>query len=169
MHMGRIVTIVGSVIAVVAMFIKKASSEGEVALAQLSQANPAFPADLDENTIEALYNDTAWAAIVFGIATVVAFAVAVMPPIKEPMKRALAITATAMGGIMVVVGIFATLGARDTANTLEGAFNQAAEAGAIPIAFTVSIGNGWYILIFAGVIVALGGIWGLMTKSDTTS
>jgi hypothetical protein len=164
--MGRIITIVGSVIAVAALFIQKASSAGEEALERLSQANPNFPADLNENTIVALYNDTAWAAIVFGIAAVVAFVVAVMPPIKEPMKRVLAITASAMGAIMLLVGIFATLGAMDDADTLETAFNQAAEAGAIPVAFTVSIGYGWYVLIFAGAVVLVGGIIGLMAKSE---
>ena len=169
MHMGRIITIVGSVIAVVALFIQKASSEGEAALAALSQANPAFPADLNENTIEALYNDTSWAAILFGIAAIVAFVVAVLPPLKDPMKRPLAITATVMGVLMLLVGIFATLGAKSDASDLEAAFNQAAEAGAIPVAFTVSIGYGWYILIFAGALVAVGGVMSLMAKSDSTS
>ena len=169
MHMGRILTIIGSVIAIVAMFIKKASSEGEVALAQLAQANPAFPTDLDENTITALYNDTNWAAIVFGIAALVAFVVAVLPPLKDAMKRPLAITATVMGVLMLLVGIFATLGAKSDASDLEAAFNQAAEAGAIPIAFTVSIGYGWFILIFAGALVTIGGLIPLLNKSDAKS
>lgn len=169
MHMGRIITIVGAVIAVIAMFIQKASSEGEAALAALSQANPAFPADLDENTLVALYNDTNWAAIVFGIAAIVALVVAVMPPVKDTMKRSLAITATVMGVIMLLIGIFATMGAMDDASDLEEAFNQAAAAGAIPIAFTVSIGYGWYILVLAGLLVAVGGIMELSSKSETAS
>ena len=169
MHMGRIITIIGSVIAVVALFIQKANSEGEAAMAALSQAQPGFPADLNENTIVALYNDTAWAAIVFGIAAIAAFVVAVLPPLKDAMKSPLAITATVMGGIMLLIGIFATKGAMDDASTLEGLFNQFAEAGAIPVAFTVSIGYGWYILIFAGALVAVGGVMSLMAKSDTAS
>jgi hypothetical protein len=169
MHMGRIITIVGAVIAVIAMFIQKASSEGEAALAALSQANPAFPADLDENTLVALYNDTNWAAIVFGIAAIAALVVAVMPPVKDTMKRSLAITATVMGVVMLLIGIFATLGAMDDASDLEAAFNQAAAAGAIPIAFTVSIGYGWYILVLAGLLVAIGGIMELSSKSETAS
>jgi uncharacterized membrane protein HdeD (DUF308 family) len=169
MHMGRIITIVGAVIAVIAMFIQKATSEGEAALAALSQANPAFPADLDENTLVALYNDTNWAAIVFGIAAIVALVVAVMPPVKDTMKRSLAITATVMGVVMLLIGIFATIGAMDDASDLEEAFNQAAAAGAIPIAFTVSIGYGWYILVLAGVLVAIGGIMELSSKSETAS
>ena len=169
MHMGRILTVIGSVIAVVAMFIKKASSEGESALAQLSQANPAFPADLDENTITALYNDTNWAAILFGVAAIVAFVVAILPPIKDAMKRPYAITAAVMGAIMLLVGIFATLGAMGDASDLQDAFNAFAELGAIPVAFTVSIGYGWFILIFAGALVTIGGIIPLMSKSDSAS
>jgi Na+/proline symporter len=169
MHTGRILTIIGSVIAVVAMFIKKASSEGEVALAQLNQANPAFPPDLDENTITALYNDTNWAAIVFGVAAIVAFVVAVLPPLKDAMKRPLAITATVMGVIMLLVGIFATLGAMGDASDLQDAFNQAAAAGAVPIAFTVSIGYGWFAFVFAGALVTVGGIIPLMSKSNPAS
>jgi len=166
MHMGRIITIIGSLIAVVSLFIQKASSDGEAALAALSQADPRFPADLNENTITALYNDTSWAAIVFGIAAVVALVLALLPPIKDAMKRPMAITAAAMGVVMLLVGIFATLGAMDDASALEGAFNEAAQAGAIPIAFTVSIGYGWYILVFAGALVAVGAVMSLMSKSD---
>jgi len=177
MHMGRILTIIGSVIAVVAMFIKKASSEGEAALADLSQlpgeAFPdgvnTFPSNLDENTITALYNDTNWAAIIFGVAALVAFVVAVLPPLKDAMKRPYAITATVMGVLMLLVGIFATLGAKSDASALQDGFNAFAEAGAIPIAFTVSIGYGWFIFIFAGALVTIGGIIPLMKKSDATS
>jgi hypothetical protein len=177
MHMGRIITIIGSVIAVVAMLVKKASSEGEAALAQLSQIPGSefpdgvngFPADLDENTIVALYNDTNWAAIVFGLAAIVAFVVAVLPPIKDAMKRPYAITATVMGAIMLLVGVFATSGAMDNASDLEAAFNAFAELGAIPVAFTVSIGYGWYILVFGGLLVAIGGIMELSSKSETAS
>lgn len=177
MHMGRILTIIGSVIAVVAMFIKKASSEGEAALAQLSQIPGSefpggvngFPADLDENTITALYNDTNWAAIVFGIAAIVAFVVAILPPIKDAMKRPYAITATVMGVIMLLVGVFATLGAMGDASDLQDAFNAFAELGAIPVAFTVSIGYGWFILVFAGALVTIGGAIPLMSKSDSAT
>lgn len=169
MHMGRILTIIGSVIAIAAMFIKKASSEGEAALAQLSQANPAFPADLDENTITALYNDTNWAAIAYGVAALVAFVVAVLPPLKDPMKRSLAITASIMGVWMFLIAVFATTGAMSDASDLEAAFNQAAQAGAIPIAFTVSIGYGWFILVFAGALVSIGGSIPLWNKSNKTS
>jgi len=175
--MGRILTIIGSVIAVVAMFIKKASSEGEAALAQLSQIPGSefpggvngFPADLDENTITALYNDTNWAAIVFGIAAIVAFVVAILPPIKDAMKRPYAITATVMGVIMLLVGVFATLGAMGDASDLQDAFNAFAELGAIPVAFTVSIGYGWFILVFAGALVTIGGAIPLMSKSDSAT
>jgi hypothetical protein len=61
------------------------------------------------------------------------------------------------------------LGAKDDADALVAGFNQLAEAGQIPVAFSVSIGFGWYMLIFAGALVAVGGVVGLMNKSDTAS
>ncbi len=167
MHYGRIVALVGVVVGAAGLFIKKASSEGEGALAQLSQLpDSPFPSDLVENTGSALYNDTAWAAIVFGIAAVIAIVVALMPPLGEPMKRLYGLTATVMGVVMLLIGIFATLGAMDDADTLTAGFAQAAAAGAIPVAFTVSIGFGWYLLALGGAIVAIGGVLSLMAKPD---
>ena len=98
MHYGRIVAIVGVLLGAVGMFLKKASSDGEAALAQLSQIpDSPFPEDLAENTWTALYNDTAWAAIVFAIASIAVLLVVFMPPIKMPLKFLYAITAAVMG------------------------------------------------------------------------
>lgn len=167
MHYGRIVTLVGVVIGAVGLLIKKANSEGEAALAQLSQApDSPFPPDLAENTWSALYNDTAWAALVFGLAALVALIVALMPPLGEPMKRLFGLVATVMGVLMLLIGVFATLGAMDDADTLEAGFAQAAAAGALPVAFTVSIGFGWYLLAIGGAIVGIGGVLSLMARPD---
>jgi hypothetical protein len=171
MHYGRILALVGVLIGAVGLFLKKASSEGEAALAQLSQApDSPFPPDLNENTWSALKNDTAWAAIVFAILLVVALVVVFVPPMNQPMSKAVAGIATAAGVIMLLVGIFATLGAQDDASTLQDGFAQAAAAGALPKAFTVSIGLGWYMLAVAGLLVAIGGIASLMAKpADSTA
>ncbi|MFV1999230.1 MAG: hypothetical protein ACC654_02595 [Acidimicrobiia bacterium] len=167
MHYGRIVALVGVVIGAVGLLIKKASSDGEVALAQLSQApDSAFPPDLAENTWTALYNDTAWAAVVLALAAVVTIIVALAPPFDEPMKRLFGLIATVMGVIMLLIGVFATLGAMDDADTLEAGFAQAAAAGVLPVAFAVSIGFGWYLLVLGGAIVAIGGVLSLMARPD---
>lgn len=166
MHYGRILAVVGVIVGVVGFMLKKASSAGEAALGQLSQANPAFPSNLDENTWSALYNDTAAAAVVFAIAMAGVLAAAFFPPLKEPMKRLIALSVTVLGVVMLAVGVFATLGAMDDADTLTAAFAQAAAGGAIPEAYTVTIGWGWYLLIAAGAIAAVGGVVSLIARPD---
>jgi hypothetical protein len=149
------------------MFLQKASSDGEAALAQLSQIPDLdFPADLVENTWTALYNKAAWAAIVFAIASVAALVLVFIPPIKTAWKRMLAIDAIILGVLMLVIGIFSTLGALDDADTLEAGFAAVAAQGAIPEAYAVAIGFGWYLLVIAGLVVAVGGILSVMAESD---
>ena len=166
MHYGRIIAILGVVTAVIGFLLKKASSAGEAAMAALNQANPAIPPDLDENTWSALYNDTAWAAIVYAIAGVAALIIALVPPIKPPMPRLYGLSAAVLGVLMLVIGIFAAMGARDDADTLEAGFAQAAAAGAIPEAYTVTLGWGWFLLILAGGLVAIGGVVSLISRPD---
>lgn len=165
MHYGRILAIVGVVVAAVGFMLKSASSAGEAALAQLSQVDPAFPDGFD-NTWTALYNDTNWAAIVFALAAIAALIVALMPPIDEPMKRLYGLTAAVLGVVMMIIGIVATMGAMDDADTLEAGFAAAAQGGAIPEAYTVSIGFGWYMLVVGGVLVAIGGVVSLIARPD---
>ncbi len=159
MHYGRILALLGVVIGVIGLFIKKASSEGEAALAQLSQIpDSPFPADLNENTWSALKNDTAWAAIVFAVLLVVAIVVVFVPPMSQPMSNAIAGVATASGIIMLIIGLVAVNGAKADASTLQDGFAAVAAQGAIPKAFTVSIGYGWFMLALAGLLVAVGGV-----------
>lgn len=166
MHYGRILAVVGVIVGVVGFMLKKASSAGEEFLGPLSQANPAFPSSLDENTWSALYNDTAAAAVVFAIAMVAVLAAALIPPLKEPMKRLIGLSVAVLGVVMLAIGVFATLGAMDDADALTAAFAQAAAAAAIPQAYTVSIGLGWYLLIAAGALAAIGGVVSLIARPD---
>ena len=166
MHYGRILAVLGVVVAVVGFLLQKASSAGEAALAQLSQVDPSFPANLDENTWSALYNDTSVAAIVYAIAAIGVLAAALFPPLGSPMKRLVGLSAAVLGVVMLVVGVFATLGASDDADTLEAGFAQAFAGGAIPEAYTVSIGWGWYLLIVGGVLAAIGGVVSLIARPD---
>jgi len=88
------------------------------------------------------------------------------PPLADPMKRLFGLIATVMGVVMLVVGVFAALGAMDDAETLEAGFAQAAAAGVLPVAFGVSIGFGWYLLAIGGAIVGIGGVLSLMARPD---
>lgn len=166
MHYGRILAIVGVVIGAVGFFLKKASSDAEQFLGALNQANPAIPPSLDETTWTALYNDTAAAAIVYAIAAVAVLIAALVPPLPEAMKRLYALAVTVLGVLMLIIGVFATLGASDDADTLEAGLAQAAAGGAIPEAYSVTIGWGWYLLIIAGVVAAIGGVVSLIARPD---
>jgi hypothetical protein len=169
MHFGRMLAILGVVIAAVGLFLKSASSAGEAALEQLSQLpDSSFPSGFD-NTWTALYNDTAAAAVIFAIAAIAALGVAFIPPLSQPLTRLYGLAVATLGVLMLVIGIFATMGAMDDADTLEAGFAQAAAAGAIPDAYTVSIGWGWWLLILSGVLVAIGGVVSLLARPDESA
>jgi len=158
--------LVGAIGAFVGFILKSASSAGEEALTLLSQADPASWPTGFSSTWTALYNDTAWAAIVFAIALIGSLIVAFMPPLDQPVKRLFGLAAAVLGVLMLVIGIVATLGAADDAEALQNGFAQAAAAGAVPDAFSVSIGFGWYLLILGGVLVAIGGVVSLILRPD---
>ena len=163
MHYTRILSIVGVLLAGWGFLVTSASSAGEGALAQLSQLNPAFPSGFD-NTWTALYNDTAWAAVVYGILAVAVLILALIPPLREPMAKALSAGAAVLGLAMLAIGVVATMGAMDDASDLEEGFAQAFGLGAVPEAFTVSIGYGWWLLIAGGAVVAIAGIISLVSR-----
>ncbi len=168
MHYGRILALIGVVIGVVGLLLKKASSAGEAALAQLSQIPDAgFPADLNENTWSALKNDTIWAAFLFAILLLVVLVIAFLPAVTLAMPKASASLVAISGALMLVIGIFAISGASSDASTLQDGFKKVFDAGSIPEAFTVSIGLGWYLLALSGLLIALGGVASLMASSDS--
>lgn len=166
MHYGRILALVGVVLAIVGFLMQSASSAAADLMPTLNEATGGqIPVGFD-NTWTALYNDTAWAAVVFGLAMVGAAIVALIPPLPKPMARIYGLTAAVLGVLMLVIGVFATMGAMDDADTLEAAFNQLFQAGQLPEAFTVDIGFGWYLLPIAGVLVAIGGVVSLINRPD---
>ncbi|MGI9643389.1 MAG: hypothetical protein ACR2N9_11490 [Acidimicrobiia bacterium] len=166
MHYGRILALVGVVLAIVGFLMQSASSSAADLMPTLNEATGGqIPVGFD-NTWTALYNDTAWAAVVFGLAMVGAAIVAFIPPLPKPMARIYGLTAAVLGVLMLVIGVFATMGAMDDADTLEAAFNQLFQAGQLPEAFSVDIGFGWYLLPIAGVLVAIGGVVSLINRPD---
>ena len=165
MHYGRILAVVGVVVAFVGFLLKSAISAGDAVMPALHQANDAIP-EVFNNTWTALYDDTNWAAIVFALAGIASIAVALIPPMDKPMARLYGLAASVLGVVMLAIGIVSTLGAMDDADSLQAAFAQAAAGGAIPEAYTVSIGFGWYLLILGGALVAIGGVVSLIARPD---
>ena len=169
MHYGRILVLVGVVFGFIGFLLQSASSEAEPLMPALNEATGGqVPAGFD-NTWTALYNDTAAAAVVFAIALVAAVIVALIPPTSQPMTRLYALVAAVLGVLLLIIGIFSTMGAFDDADTLEAALAQLAQAGQIPQAFTVDVGFGWWLLILCGVLVAIGGVVSLLARPDESA
>ena len=166
MHYGRILILIGAVGAVIGFLLTSASSAGEEALVLLNQADPASWPSGFSSTWTALYIDTAWAAIVYAIGLVGALIIAFMPPLDQAVKRLYGLAAAVLGIVMLVIGVVATLGAGDDAEALQNGFAQAAAAQAIPDAYTVSIGFGWYLLVLSALLIAIGGVVSLIARPD---
>lgn len=163
MHHGRLVTVVGSVLAIIGLGLKSASSTGEALLPNLSAAIPTFPAGFDP-AFTALWNENAPAAGIFVIALAAVVGVSLMPSIKEALSRMNALVVTVLGVVMMVIGGIALTRAIDDAAALTRGFAEAAAAGLIPAAHTVSAGWGWYLLAIGGVFAAIGGVLQLMSR-----
>lgn len=168
MHLGRIVTVVGSVLAIIGLGLKSASSAGEEFLPAMNAVDPAFPTGFDLSLI-ALWNENPAAAGIFLIALIVVLGVSLLPDIKEAMSRMNALVVTVLGVVMMVIGGIATMDALDDADALTAGFAQAAAAGAIHQAFTVAAGWGWYMLALGGVVAAIGGVLQLIARSDESA
>ena len=104
--------------------------------------------------------------VVIAIIAVVAFAL--MPPLNLVEKVPYALTTTLIGVALLIYAIIKFMEASDDASTLQDAFAQAAAAGAIPAAFTVSVGWGFYVLMAGTAMVALGGLVMLINRDSGT-
>ena len=162
MNWTRIWTLFGVVLGVAALFTKGATTDGEVLLPALSQADPNFP-----DGIPTIWGglDT-WVQVVVVIAIIAVVAFAFMPPLTAIEAMPYALTTTIIGVALLVYAVIKFLEAGDDAETLQAGFAAAAGAGAIPAAFTVSVGAGFYVLMAGTAMVAIGGLIMLISKSD---
>lgn len=168
MHLGRIMTVFGTVLALIGLGLKSASSAGAELLPAMSEAIPGVPAGFDR-VVTAFWNESLVGAGIFMIALVAALGVSMMPDIKEALSRMNGLIVTVLGVLMLVIGGFASLGAQSDADTLEKAFAGAMQAGMTTELFTVSISVGWYLLAIGGVVVAIGGVLALIARPDESA
>ena len=163
MHWTRIWTLFGVVLGVAALFTKGATTDAEELLPALSEASADFP-----DGISTIWGglDT-WVQVVVVIAIIAVVAFAVMPPLTSVEAMPYALGTTIIGVALLVYAIVKYLEAGDDAETLEAGLAQAAEAGMIPAAVTVSVGAGFYVLMAGTAMVAIGGLVMLITKSDS--
>jgi hypothetical protein len=154
MHWTRIWTLFGVVLGVAALFMKGATTDGEELLPALSQADPNFPDGIP--TIWGGLSTVAQVIVVIAILAIVVFAL--MPPLGKPEGNGFALATILIAIALLAYTVYEYMGARDDASTLEAGFAQAAGGGAIPAAFTVTVGMGFYLLMAATAFVALGGL-----------
>lgn len=161
MHWTRIWTLLGVILGVAALFMKGATTDGEELLPALSQGGD-FP-----DGISTIWGglDT-WVQVVVVIAIIAVVAFALMPPLKAVETLPFALITTLIGVALLVYAIVKFVEAGDDASTLEAGFAQAAAAGAIPAAFTVTVGNGFYILMAGTAMVAIGGLVMMIMKDN---
>jgi hypothetical protein len=162
MHISRIVAIIGVLIGIVGLFMKSLTTEGEGLLLQLAQANPAFP-----DGIPTIWGglDT-WAQVVVVIAIVVVLVLALRPPLPAPFDRTGAAVVSVIGLGLTIYAIVKFMEAGDSADTLQAGFAEAAAGGALPEAFTVSTGIGFFVLMAGTVLVLIGGLLAMRGMSD---
>ena len=161
MHLGRTLSIVGVIIGVIGLFMGALTTGGEELLPTLNAANPAFP-----DGIPTIWGGLAtWAQVVLVILILVVLALAVRGARKDAIDRNSSMGISAIGVALAAYALVKLFEAGDEAETLQGAFGQAAGGGLIPEAYTVSAGSGFYILIVGTVLVIGGGLLGL-TRSE---
>ncbi|MEN8235615.1 MAG: hypothetical protein ABFR89_11925 [Actinomycetota bacterium] len=155
MHWTRIWTLFGVVLGVAALFTKGATSDGEELLPALSQApDSGFP-----DGIPTIWGGLAtYAQVIVVIAILAVIVFAFMPPLGKPEANTYALATVLIGVALLIYTMIEFMGARDDAQALADGFGQAAAAGAIPAAFTVTVGYGFYLLMAATAFVAIGGL-----------
>ena len=163
MHLHRLMAIAGVIIGVIGLFFKSLTTDGESVLAALSQQVESFPSGLP--TIWGGLDS--WAQIVLVILIVVVLVLAFMPERELTYDRSGALITAVIGVALLAYAIIKTLDASDKAETLAGAFGQAA-AGGVPgvEAWGVSVGVGFFVLMLGTILVAAAGVLSLIARSD---
>lgn len=161
MHLHRLLAVSGVAIGVVGLFFKSLITEGEPALATLSQQRDTFPSG-----IPTIWGGLeVWAKVVLVVIVATVIWMAVRPYIELTFMRASATVVAASGVALLAYAVVKYLDASDSARTLEAGFQQAAGAGVPGIAaWSVSPSLGFFVLIIGTVVVALGGVLSLASR-----
>jgi hypothetical protein len=164
MHWTRIWTLIGVVLGVAALFTVGATTDGEELLPALNASGAAFP-----DGISTIWGglDT-WVQVVVVIAIIAVVSFAFIPPLNLVEKVPYALTTTLIGVALLIYAIIKYMEASDDASTLQDGFAEAAAEGAIPAAFEVSVGWGFYVLMAGTAMVAVGGLVMLIDRDSGT-
>lgn len=162
MHLHRLVALVGVLIGIVGLFLKSLVTEGEELLPTLSAQSDAFP-----DGIPTIWGGLdVWAQWLVVVLIVIVVVLALRPPRGEPYDTTAAGITAVAGVAMLAYAIVKYVDATDKADNLAAGFQQAAGGGAIPQAFTVEPGIGFFILILGTALVGMGGIFSLVFRNS---
>lgn len=161
MHLHRLLALGGVAIGVLGLFFKGLTTDGEAALAALSQQSDAFPSG-----IPTIWGglDT-WAQVVLVVVVFIVVWTAGRPYVELTFQRSPAATVAACGVVLSAYAVIKYLDASDSARELEAGFQQAAGAN-IPgvAAWAVSPGIGFFVLMIGTIVVALSGVFSLLSQ-----
>lgn len=154
MHTSRLFAVGGVIVGVIGLFMTALRTDGASLLPTLNAANPAFP-----DGIPTIWGGLAtWAQIVLVILILVVLVLAFRPDRSAPYSQTDGAVTAVIGVALLAYTIIKWMEAGDEAETLAGAFGQAAGGGLIPTAFSVGTGIGFLVLLVGTVLVAAGGI-----------
>jgi len=167
-HYGRIIAIVGSVLAVVGFTPKSATSTAEYIFRGLTSINPGFPERFD-SVFVSLWSESAPAAGILVLSLVAVLGLSLTPKVKSALSRRRSLIVTVLGVVMLVIGGIATKGASEKMDTLEAGFASVAAIGLINEGHTATISWGWYLLMCAGALVVIGGVVQLLVRPQAST
>lgn len=162
MHRNRLIALAGVVIGVIGLFMKSLTTDGESALPDLNAASPDFP-----DGIPTIWGGLdAWAQVVLVILILVVVVICFRPDMAKGLDRNSSMIVAGIGVALLAYAVVKFIDAGDKADNLTAAFGQAFEAGLLPVAFEVSRGIGFIVLIVGTVLVIFGGAMGFVGDAE---
>jgi hypothetical protein len=166
MHLSRIVVLLGAVLAVVGLAIKALTLDGEDALPGLNAVNDAFP-----DGIPTIYGGLeTWVKVVVVTSLVLVVIAALLPPLRDPERLPGAIFTTLVGIAFFAYAIVKYNETLDDADALQEGFDFADRLGLLPEGVgNVEVSVGFFVLMAATAIVAIGGVLGIVAARKQSS
>ena len=160
MHVNRLMALAGVIIGVIGLFMKSLVTDGEELLPTLAAASPDFP-----DGIPTIWGGLdAWAQVVLVILIIVVVFLSFRPVIADRFSRTDSMIVAVIGVALLAYAIVKWVDAGDKADTLQAGFAQANAGGLIPVAFEVTRGVGFVVLVVGTVLVAAAGAMGLARR-----
>ena len=163
MQFGRILALIGTVIAALSLLLKVLVFDGVDMLPALSRDAPGVPAEIP--TILASFDAVATVAVVVSLIVVVVLAF--WPPVGRPQTWLAAGATTAIGATLWVFVLDEYKEAQDQAAELQVTFLRLQSTGSLPEPLVMSFPNagfGFLLVLFGTVLITVGGVLGLVSR-----